>query len=222
MRAACPLASLLAASLLAAACGEEQQAPGFELRPRTDAAAMEAGRAEGPTNGAGGFFGAIADAGPPPRSDRYAFCAHADDDVSAVFCALEPPAITSLAELKRALDLVHGLLLGHSTGLGGRLASPINPRAILLRLGAARKEYAAAAFTRGEQRVEIVSLDRTTGRLNFYLLEFSQACNAEPDGCSPEDRFTPAIESDWLELRVRDDEELKNTKDDCRRCHGGA
>ena len=70
----------------------------------------------------------------------------------------------------------------------------------------------ATAFTRGEQRVEMISLDRTTTRYNFYLLEFTQACNAEPGGCTFGDRFTPAIESDWLELSVRDDEELKNTR----------
>jgi len=57
--------------------------------------------------------------------------------------------------------------------------------------GVGLPRYVAAAFTRGEQRVELVSLDRTTTRYNFYLLEFTQDCNAEPDGCSFGDRFTP-------------------------------
>ena len=213
-------AVLIAAMVLSSACAEKHS---FSQRPRAGAAA-EAGMPPEDAAAAG------MDARPPladaaqPRSDRYPFCARADDDVSDAFCAFEPPAITGLVELKAKLGFGgagYAFMLGHSTGLGGRLASPINPRAIFARFGVGVPEYVAFAFTRGEQRVELVSLDRTTTRYNFYLLEFTQACNAEPGGCTFGDRFTPAIESDWLELHVRDDEELKNTKDDCRRCHGG-
>ena len=115
-------------------------------------------------------------------------------------------------------------MLGHSTGLGGRLVSPINPRAVAAQAGAAAgTEYVAVAFTRGEQRVELVSLDRTTGSLQLLPDRVHPGLQRRAAGLhAVGDRFTPAIESDWLELSVRDDEELKNTKDDCLLCRDAA
>jgi hypothetical protein len=75
------------------------------------------------------------------------------------------------------------------------------------------------AYARGVQRVELASRARDTAGLNFYLLEFEQACNRTKQGCSAGDLFTPRIETDWLRVRVRDDEDLKNTEFDCRQCH---
>jgi len=160
--------------------------------------------------------------GDPDRDQRPAFCDRANDEVAELFCGDRAVDIASLADLKRELALDQVLLLGHSTSLSGRLVSQINPRAIMLRSTGFEHGYAAAAFTRGEQRVELVSLDREANRFRFYLLAFDQACNDEERGCMPGDLFTPAIESDWRELRVQDDEDLKNTPQDCRRCHGGA
>jgi hypothetical protein len=150
------------------------------------------------------------------------FCDRANDEVAELFCGERAAEIASLADLKRELELDRVLLLGHSTALSGRLVSPINPRAVMLRTNGLDDRYTAAAFTRGEQRVELVSLDREANRFRFYLLAFSQACNDEERGCTPGDLFTPAVESDWRELRVQDDEDLKNAPQDCRRCHGGA
>jgi mono/diheme cytochrome c family protein len=156
------------------------------------------------------------------RLDAPAFCGRANDDITKLFCGSQPPDITSLAALTHALRVDRALRLGHSTGLGARLVSPINPRAVLLGSGSFSQGFVAATFTRGVQQVELVSLDHTTRRFNFYLLEFSQACNTNPRGCTPGDRFTTAIEENWLDVRLRGDEALKNTRDDCRRCHGGA
>lgn len=160
--------------------------------------------------------------GAPPAPGRPAFCGVAHDEVSDLFCGPKAAEIESLSELQSALELDRTLFLAHSTALGGRLASSINPRAVLLRENGFAEGYVALTFTRGEQRAELVSLDRKAERFNFYLLDFSQACNEEPGGCTHGDLFTPAIESGWRDLRVRDDEELKNTPLDCRRCHGGA
>jgi len=143
-----------------------------------------------------------------------------NDDVRDLFCVLDAPAITSIAELSDALDLDLANMLGHSSALSGRLVSQINPRVIRFR-GDLEADFNALAFTRGQQRVELVAQDRDSKRLNFYLLDFVQACNQADHGCKPGDLFTPAIESDWLELQLRDDEDLKNTPTDCRRCHGG-
>jgi hypothetical protein len=171
---------------------------------------------------------ACGEARPPAPSEganshEPTFCDRANDEVATLFCAARAADIASLEDLKRELALDTVLLLGHSTALGGRLASPINPRAVLVRrAGVEDGSYTAAAFTRGEQRVELVSFDREAERFRFYLLSFSQACNDDEHGCTPGDLFTPAVESDWRELRVQDDEDLKNTPSDCRRCHGGA
>lgn len=205
--AACALA-------LATACDEEASGPHFTPAkpwPALPDGGRDAGR----------------DAEPEPSSARVdppGFCRRAHDDVTALFCGAHPREISSLADVTAALHTDTTHILGHSTGLDGRLVSSINPRAVFVRSDDLSIEngFAALTFVRGRQRAEIVSLDRDKQRLDFYLLEFSQACNTAPNGCVPGDLFTPAIEQDWLELRVIDDEQLKNTPQDCRRCHGGA
>jgi hypothetical protein len=168
------------------------------------------------------------------------FCAHSGaDQVRDLFCLETPARIQSLGELEQRLGLaftghaavagangypdaaVEGTtsgtayeavtLLGHSTALSGRFVSPINPRAIILGLNT------FLAFNRGVQQVELVSVDRNTAELNFYLITFEQACNRK--GCKPGDLFTPRIESDWVATEIRDAEGLKNTPFDCRQCH---
>lgn len=104
-------------------------------------------------------------------------------------------------------------LLGHSTALSGALVSPINPRVLVL------SEQVALAFTRGVQQVELAARDRERKTLNFYLVQFEQACNHARGGCTPDDRYGPRIESDWQRVTVEDDEELKNAPSDCRQCH---
>jgi mono/diheme cytochrome c family protein len=153
------------------------------------------------------------------------FCARgASDAVAKLFCASGAANISSLAQLRAQLHLVSAVMQGHTTSLGSHLVSAINPRVILQRAGslsARDSEFAILAFTRGQQRVELAALDGRARRFNFYLIDFKQACNELVGGCQPGDLFTPAIEANWLELRVRDDELLKNTPEDCRRCHGG-
>jgi len=151
------------------------------------------------------------------------------DEVRDVFCGEAVPGIASLHDLQRLLQLTpdgvdqaslgYGperpiAVLGHSTALSGHLVSPLNPRVIVI------GEGTFLAFQRGVQRVELITRARNAGpNLNFYLLEFEQACNRSAAGCVPGDLFTPAIERDWLSVRLRDDEDLKNTPSDCRQCH---
>jgi hypothetical protein len=153
---------------------------------------------------------------------RPAFCERPGNDaIHELFCGIERPEITGIAGLNAALALTEANMLGHSTSLSGRLVSAINPRIIFLRGQVDQGNILALAFTRGAQRVELIAQDYDTRALRLYLLDFAQACNRAEHGCRPGDLFTPAIEDDWREVRVRDDEELKNTPEDCRRCHGG-
>jgi hypothetical protein len=124
------------------------------------------------------------------------------DDEKAESLAIDPHALVD--------NVVY---LAHSTALSGQLVSSINPRAILL----GRETF--LAYQRGVQQVEVVAVDRDSGRLNFYLVSFAQACNDEPAGCTPGDLYTQAVERDWTDLALRDDESLKNTPLDCRQCH---
>ncbi|MET0342738.1 MAG: hypothetical protein ABW252_17155 [Polyangiales bacterium] len=168
---------------------------------------------------------------------RPAFCARpGDDGVRDVFCVGAPPAVESLVALQRLLGfdpmaqrsgaaaaeppkdgeiVFHDsiALLGHSTALGGRLVSQINPRAILIH------GDSFLTYQRGVQRVEVATRDRTRGTFTFYLFAFTQRCNEAATGCGPGDLFTPRVESDWRTLGVEDDEDLKNTPSDCRQCH---
>ena len=167
----------------------------------------------------------------PERDGRPGLCSRdRDDAVRDVFCAPSAPRIRSLEDLQEHLALqpdqqfysAEGetlggdkfvTLLGHSTALSGHLVSPINPRLLVLGSGT------FMAFQRGVQKVEVIASARDAGFLNFYLIEFEQACNRRSEGCTSGDLYTPRIERDWLSVSVRDDEDLKNTPADCRQCH---
>jgi hypothetical protein len=175
---------------------------------------------------------------PVDRPDLPGFCkTPGADAVRDVFCGPVAPDIRSLQDLQRHLGLVFDerelgpadqppmvsssdsylelslVLLNTSTALSGRLVSTLNPRAILL------GPNATLAFSRGIQQVELISRERDDGAINLYLLSFEQACNAARNGCSPGDLYTPRIESNWTNLRIEDDEQLKNSPSDCRQCH---
>jgi hypothetical protein len=159
---------------------------------------------------------------------RPGFCSRPGDDaVRDVFCNDSTP-VTSLEDLQDALaipyrnDELHGVatFMGHSTSLSGRVVSPINPRVVMNRIDPKRSgDSALVAFQRGEQRVEMAARARGGTAFDFYLLTFTQACNTALGGCLPGDLYTPAIETDWLGVEVRDDEDLKDTISDCRQCH---
>jgi hypothetical protein len=221
--------------IVLSACGEhrssqsstEQDAgdTGVEL----DASPARDASTAGGSSGSGGSDATAA--------DRPAFCAHdGDDAVHDAFCMGPVPAIRSLRDLQLLLALrpedepleptpvVPGqsepsytlsavAVLGHSTALSGHLVSTLNPRVIVM--GA----ETFLTFTRGEQRVELISRTRRDYSAEFYLLSFEQACNAAAGGCTPGDLYTPRIESDWSSIDIRDGEELKNTPADCRVCH---
>jgi mono/diheme cytochrome c family protein len=159
-----------------------------------------------------------------------------DDAVRDVFCAPESTPVRSLRQLQARLgfntlpdsaddaqaeslavdpnalvgDLVY---LGHSTALSGQLVSSINPRALLL------GRQAFLAYQRGVQQVEVIARDRESLGLNFYLVSFKQACNDLAGGCKPGDLYTQHVERDWIDVALRDDQQLKNTPFDCRQCH---
>jgi hypothetical protein len=185
--------------------------------------------AAAPPHDAGSANLADADASGEP-----AFCARPGEDaVRDVFCAAAPPTIGSLHDLQNALHLLppswatggaasdadfgnaarYFVVLGHSTALASHVVSPINPRLFLI------GDTATLTFQRGVQRIELVTLARDKRAYVLYLVSFQRACDATPDGCSPAERYTPRIESDWTHYEIQDDEELKNTALDCRQCH---
>jgi hypothetical protein len=162
---------------------------------------------------------------------RPALCERDDraDKVRDLFCADVPPEVTGLADLQKLLGAVPGdparanagmygqdayvTLLGHSTALSGQRVSALNPRMIVLGDGV------ITAFQRGVQKVEVIADARNARSFNFYLIEFEQACNREPEGCGSGDLYSPRVESEWQSVRIQDDEDLKNTPNDCRQCH---
>ena len=160
--------------------------------------------------------------------DRLALCdSEREDQVRAVFCGDAPPKLQSLQDLQDALSLrvdqdatgdfvTPGdsvAVLGHSTALSGHGVSPINPRLIVM------TPTLVMTYQRGVQQVEFAASDYQTGSFNFYLLRFEQTCNQRPKGCLPGDLYTLRVERDWVSWRLEDDEQLKNTPQDCRQCH---
>lgn len=148
------------------------------------------------------------------------------DVVLDVFCSGGDPDIRSFLDLKRAFgfggraaDLEGFALTSHSSSLVARSVSAINPRAIFIRPRSDRSELALLAFTRGDQFSESIVRDRRTGELRFYVVTFEQDCNDEPEGCSPGDLLTPAVEAGWKNLNVYAEDDLANTPLDCLVCH---
>src|SRR5207244_4420722 len=102
----------------------------------------------------------------------------------------------------------------------------INPRVFVFSPNpdlAPNKNFVVMSFVRGEQIVEVASFDANenngAGEVNFYLLRFTQACNATEAGCGPGDLLTPAIEKDWTGWTIYEDQDLTNTALDCTQCH---
>ena len=161
------------------------------------------------------------------------------DMISQKFCAgANPPALTSLKELQALLGLgvvpnpnldpslnqnVRFTFTGHSTGIGLRHVTPLNPRAFLmtppLSTNAPNPQYQVMAFARGEPLVELVANDPKAQTLRFFLVRFHPACESAPDGCTPADLLTPAVEAGWTGYTLYDDQTIANTTLDCMSCH---
>ncbi|HET8936887.1 MAG TPA: hypothetical protein VFN67_25765 [Polyangiales bacterium] len=159
----------------------------------------------------------------PGKDDvRDLFCdgvpeVHSLYDLQSVL-QMESDSVTSLREIKTG-GVTAIALAGHSTSLSKHTVSAINPRLFQARARFPSFQMVLLAFSRGEQEVELISRDRVTGELNFYLVSFRQACNDTKEGCSHADLFTSAIERDWTEMSLYDESDLQNTILDCAPCH---
>jgi hypothetical protein len=169
-----------------------------------------------------------------------ALCARGlENAVTAAFCGSAPPELHGLADLQRLLGVEYAnpgaadgqggnpsfAMSGHSSSLVTRSVSAINPRVILFRLqrnDRADENLLAMGYTRGEQLAEIVvSPPPANGQpqeLTFYLLKYTQACNAA-GACSFGDLLTPETEQGWAGWTLYQDEDLKNSVVDCLQCH---
>jgi hypothetical protein len=164
------------------------------------------------------------------------------DKVRQAFCQAEVPKVTSLRELQAALGLAipdntasgrefNGkpgvtpgwALTGHSTSLVARFVSPINPRVLLFTapkdFSTVIPDFVVMGFVRGDQFVELIAREPKSGKLNFFLVEFTQACNESGGHCSTGHLQSSAIESNWTSITIFDDSHLANTVFDCTHCH---
>ncbi len=181
---------------------------------------------------------------PTGTAQRTALCSrlatrNVNDRVRTAFCNANP-TIASLTQLQAALGLAFPAnpldgrgnngnpgngpafaISGHSSSLVTRSVSAINPRAVLFTppTGNPIPGFVAMGFVRGDQFAEIIAHDPTSGALDFYLARFTQACNAAPNGCTPGELLTPAVESNWTSFQIYDEADLKNTTVDCTQCH---
>lgn len=158
------------------------------------------------------------------------------DIISDTFCGQNKPNITSLGDLQDVLGIGFVLppvfsngfggnprfvLTGHSTSLVSRSTSAINPRAIIMsnfNVDAQTGGAVAIGFNRGEQFVEIVTIEAATGKLFFYLFVFEQACNLN-NQCNNGDLLTRKIELNWTDFTLYSQTDLSNTILDCLQCH---
>jgi mono/diheme cytochrome c family protein len=172
-------------------------------------------------------------------------CARPGQDIVRDALCAGLPAPTSLSELQARVGLgsdqigtVNAVKTGdmraisisaHSTALGRRSVSAINPRLIAVHVSFTPStaigpknlgtRMHALAFARGEQFAEIVASDLAEKRFNFYVLGFRQVCNEQVGGCKASDLLTEAVESNWTEVSLYDESDLANTVMDCATCH---
>lgn len=164
------------------------------------------------------------DAGPPPGYDDWArLCGkHYGDPISAKFCAgTAPPVIEELPDLEDFLELRafgRESLTGLSTGVGLRMVTPLNPRAILMREESS-EALEVLSFSRGEPLVELIASDPAAQTLRFFAFQFHPRCESGPAGCNAADLLTPAIEFNWAGYTLLDEDALANTPLDCNTCH---
>jgi len=149
------------------------------------------------------------------------------DIINDVFCTALPPMVTSLGNLLELIELsftdiyTAHVFTGHSTSLAARSVSAINPRAIIFphpRNPNKTPNITAISFSRGEQFVEIVTIDRITQELFFYLLEFEKPCN-KGNSCTNADLLTREVEINWTDYTIYSQTDIKNTIFDCLQCH---
>lgn len=162
-----------------------------------------------------------------PAQTRRVCESGAQDRVIASLCREPAPAVDSLTSLYEALGLVGDkerlvAATTHSLGLSARTVSAANPRTFVFTNNVEyqpvpREKLSVVSFARGEQLVELVALDTATFDWNFYLLSFTQACNAT--GCTPEELLTESVERDWTGFTLYSDRDLIDTPLDCLSCH---
>lgn len=130
--------------------------------------------------------------------------------------------LTSLLKLVGLNDNRAFALSGNSTSLVAMSVSALNPRMIIFpRVGENLErppELIMMGFVRGEQFVEVVSRDSTSGDYNFYLLAFEQSCNYQ-GGCDLASLLTGEIEEKWTAYSIYDQQDLERTSFDCQSCH---
>ncbi len=160
--------------------------------------------------------------------------------LARAFCASGLPVIRGITDVHRLLGLEFKgpvgvqaqlfpndnpgfALTAHSSSLSRRLASPINPRAIVMTQPGTRFDaepgFVVTAFTRGERFVEIMVHDATLDAVEFFLLRFEQPCDTAPAGCTPTDLHTERTEQNWSSWTLYDETDLRNTIFDCAVCH---
>jgi cytochrome c553 len=154
------------------------------------------------------------------------FCAARHGDTFfARMCGASRPNLGGLDDLLRLVGLDEHrafALTGNSTSLVAMSVSAVNPRVLLFprvegdleRPG----ELTAIGFARGEPFVEVVSRDRATGELRFYLVAFERACDYDK-GCDLASLVTEEIEHGWTAYSVYGEEDLAKTSFDCAACH---
>lgn len=186
---------------------------------------------------------------PRHEEQRRALCERGRvDAVTTALCGTAPPALTSLLDLQRLLDVslepsggvdeIPGFsLIGHSSALPARVVSAINPGSVIVSLpqdprvlngapGRRRTDgnIVTVAFARGDQMVEL-AVTAPGGEISFYIVRYEQACNggeAGPGGlarCGFEELLTERTESGWTRWSLYDDEDLKDSVLDCLHCH---
>jgi DNA-binding beta-propeller fold protein YncE/cytochrome c peroxidase len=204
---------------LASGCGSEGPSP----KPPTDWSKLPAPTKPDPELSALGAR----------EATRNRICARGRGDGFAKALCDGPrrPEIRDMVELLGLVGLDERrafALTGNSTSLVAMSVSAINPRMLVFPRVEADfvkpDAMTAVGFVRGEQFVELVSRDATTGDLNFYLLAFEQRCSYAAGGCDLASLFTEEIEHDWTAYSVYDHDDLEGTSFDCKSCHepGGA
>jgi cytochrome c553 len=106
-----------------------------------------------------------------------------------------------------------------SSGLTTRTTSLLRPRLFATTLvegGNPKAPIAMVAFSRGDRLIEMAGYDEQSKEINFYLLSYELACNAN---CSSQQLFGASSESAWTSWTLYGEQDLQDTPLDCLTCH---
>lgn len=143
------------------------------------------------------------------------------DKFTQVFCGTNVPNITSLSQLNSALGLTNNANVSCTTASGSLAkneTSVLTPRCIRFSQPGYDPNAVVVSYVRSTKTfLEVAANDPVEG-MRFYLIKYELDCQSKGT-CTNADFMTASAETNWKNVSIYEDKQLKNTVMDCTSCH---